>query len=248
MGRRTTRIGTIVLGRTKLREQDLILTMIDENGAQVRAVAKGARKPGSRLAARTELFCECDMLLSCGRGLPIVQEAEVRNRHGHLAYDMGRVAAGSAMCEVARLTCYEDMEDPFLYRILSRALDAIGEASDAQNEALLVSAYAIKVLSHCGWRPVLDACVACGEPSIARFSVASGGVLCQSCAKDVAGAMPVTEEQVLWVGSLIHSTFDTLATCEVAQETSTFLTHLAHAWCATHLDARLRAFEFYAGV
>jgi recombinational DNA repair protein (RecF pathway) len=32
------------LGRTKLREQDLILTMLAKGGEQVRAVAKGARK------------------------------------------------------------------------------------------------------------------------------------------------------------------------------------------------------------
>ncbi|MDO4796430.1 MAG: DNA repair protein RecO [Coriobacteriales bacterium] len=248
MGRRTTRVGTIVLGRTKLKEQDLILTMMDTSGTQVRAVAKGARKPGSRLAARTELFCECDMLLSWGRGLPIVQEAEVRNRHAHLSRDLELVAAGSAMCEVARLTCYEGIEDPYLYRILSRALDALGEASTPQNVALLVSAYAIKVASHCGWRPEVDACVACGEVSMARFSVAAGGVLCESCAKDIAEALPITQAHVEWIASLILSRFDVLATCEVSQETSTFLVRLAHSWCATHLDARLRAFEFYAGL
>ena len=68
-GSRTYRTKVLVLDKTKLKETDLILTMLDERGRQVRAVAKGARKPGGRLAARCELFCTVDMLLAHGRSL-----------------------------------------------------------------------------------------------------------------------------------------------------------------------------------
>ena len=47
-GRKTTRLKAIVLDRTKLAEQDLILTMLSDSGEERRAVAKGARKPGGR--------------------------------------------------------------------------------------------------------------------------------------------------------------------------------------------------------
>ena len=53
-GSRTYRTKAIVLDKTKLKETDLILTLVGESGRQIRAVAKGARKPGSRLAARCE--------------------------------------------------------------------------------------------------------------------------------------------------------------------------------------------------
>ena len=74
-GRRTYRTRAIVLDRTKLAEQDLILTLLSADGSQLRAVAKGARKPGGRLAARAELFCETDFLLAAGRSLDVVSEA-----------------------------------------------------------------------------------------------------------------------------------------------------------------------------
>ncbi|WP_179184937.1 DNA repair protein RecO, partial [Collinsella vaginalis] len=54
-GSRTYRETCIVLDKTKLKETDLILTLLARDGRQIRAVAKGARKPGSRLAARCEL-------------------------------------------------------------------------------------------------------------------------------------------------------------------------------------------------
>ena len=40
-GSRTYRTKVLVLDKTKLKETDLILTMLDERGRQVRAVAKG---------------------------------------------------------------------------------------------------------------------------------------------------------------------------------------------------------------
>ena len=49
-GRRTYHARACVLDRTKLGETDLILTLLSSNGAQLRAVAKGARKPGGKLA------------------------------------------------------------------------------------------------------------------------------------------------------------------------------------------------------
>ncbi|MBQ9005380.1 MAG: recombination protein O N-terminal domain-containing protein, partial [Atopobiaceae bacterium] len=70
--RKTYRTKAIILDRTPLAEQDLILTLLAESGEEVRAVAKGARKPGGRLAARSELFCETDFLLSRGRTLDMV--------------------------------------------------------------------------------------------------------------------------------------------------------------------------------
>lgn len=245
--RRSQRLRAVVLDRTKLKEQDLILTLLALNGTQVRAVAKGARKPGSRLAARTELCCDVDVLVSQGRGLGIVTEAQIVDAHTGVRTDLERLSCAAAMLEVARLTCYEEVEDPFLHPLLSRALRSCEQAHDRAHLDVAYAAYVLKVLSHCGWRPVLDACVACGEPTFARFSVAAGGVICESCARDVAGAEPVGAGHVAWLAALIGCTFDTLLASEVDRHVATFVLETARSWASTHLDARLRAAEFFAG-
>lgn len=76
-GSRTYRTCVIVLDKTKLKETDLILTLLARDGREIRAVAKGARKPGSRLAARCELFCTVDLLLAKGRSLDVVSQADL---------------------------------------------------------------------------------------------------------------------------------------------------------------------------
>ena len=102
-GSRTYRTKVLVLDKTKLKETDLILTMLDERGRQVRAVAKGARKPGGRLAARCELFCTVDMLLAHGRSLDVVSQAELMEAPLGVAPDYETSCAASAIAEVARV-------------------------------------------------------------------------------------------------------------------------------------------------
>lgn len=238
----------LMLGRTKLAEQDLIVTMLTAEGEQLRAVAKGGRKPGSRLAARTELFVEADLLVSPGRGLGIITEAEVANAHGGVRADMERVAAASSLCEVARVTSYEDMQDPFLFPLLSRALLACEQAATRAQLDLVVAAYVLKVVSHGGWRPELDSCVACGEPGPTRLCVRAGGALCESCARDVEDAVPISSNMLAWVAALVGLTFDALFEAEIDDRTANELLDIAHRWAATHLDVRLRAMEFLRGI
>ena len=247
-GRRTYRTRAIVLDRTKLAEQDLILTLLSADGSQLRAVAKGARKPGGRLAARVELFCETDFLLAAGRSLDVVSEASLVEPHAGLRGEYERVAAASAVAEVARLTCYEDAPDGFLHPICSRALRACEQATDQAHLDLVVAAYAWKVLAHGGWRPELAGCCACGDEALAWFSSVAGGALCASCAREVAGAQEAGPSQMAWLRSLLACTFDELLAAQVDSETALALLGIAHVWAATHLDARLRAMEFYLGV
>lgn len=246
-GRRTYRTRAIVLDRTKLGETDLILTLLAADGRQLRAVAKGARRPGGRLAARVELFCETDLLLARGRSLDVVSEASLADPHAGLRGDFERVAAASAVAEVARLTCFEDAPDAFLCPICSRALLACEQAADRAHLDLAAAAYVWKVLAHGGWRPELGSCCACGGSDVAFFSPSAGGALCASCAREVAGAEPASEGGLAWLRALLALTFDELLAQPVDPATALWLLGRAHAWAATHLDARLRAVEFLIG-
>lgn len=243
---RTHRTRAIVLDHTKLAEQDLILTMLVEDGSQERAVAKGGRKPGGRLAGRCDIFCESDLLLARGRGsLEIVSEASLIDAHESLRRDLDRVSAASVICEVAKLSCFEDAPDPFLYPITRRAITACEQAADRAHLDLVIAAYSFKTLAHAGWRPELSCCVACGDREATRFSAAAGGLLCESCGTGIEGAEPVSASQIAWLKALLSSTFDELLAAEVDGGTAAFIVGLSHVWSSTHLDARLFSYEFY---
>ena len=246
-GSRTYRISCIVLDKTKLKETDLILTMLAKDGRQIRAVAKGARKPGSRTAARCEVGCIVDLLLAHGRALDVVSQAELLEAPLGSAPDYELLCSAAAVLEVARYCCFEDASDPFCYPITAKALEVLGSSLDGPHLDLIVAAYTFKLLSHIGYRPDFSACVACGDEAVSYFSAQAGGVLCASCAATIAGAEEIASNEVRWLRSLISLRFDQLATTPIDMHAATFLLSLSHTWAATHLDARLRAFEFLLG-
>ena len=121
-GSRTYRTCAIVLDKTKLKETDLILTLLARDGREIRAVAKGARKPGSRLAARCELFCTVDLLLAKGRSLDVVSQADLVGAPLGAAPTYEAMQRASVIAEVASLCCFEDATDPFVFSISAKAL------------------------------------------------------------------------------------------------------------------------------
>lgn len=245
---KTYRTQALVLKKTKLGEQDMILTCLCEDGSQRQVVSKGARKPGGRMAGRCELFCSDDLLIACGRSLDVIAEAHLLNPHKQLRGDYVRVAAASAICEVAELTSFEDAQDPFLFPLLERTLTACEQATTQAQQDSVVAAYTLKVLAHGGWHPELDTCVLCADPAPSRFSASAGGVLCESCARDIAGAEPITSEERHTLQALIGTTFDSILESNITPDNAAYAVSLAHIWAATMLDARLKAFEFYLGV
>lgn len=245
-GSRTYRTKAIVLDKTKLKETDLILTMVAESGRQIRAVAKGARKPGGRLAARCELCCEVDLLLAYGRNLDVVSQAELLAAPLGASPSYELLMAGSAVAEVAVRCTFEDADDPFVFPITSAVLEWMG-AADSVHLDVLVAAYIFKLLSHVGYRPDYTACVACGDEAPTYFSAQAGGVLCASCAVNMAGAEELDAVMLSWLPALITQRFSDLAATQIDAFTATHLLAIAHVWAATHLDCRLRALEFMLG-
>ena len=242
--RRSFRSRAIVLDRTVLGEHDLILTLLDESGEQRRAVAKGVRKGKSRIAARCDYFCESDFLIYQGKNLDVISDAASVDAHHGISISPEKIAAAAALCEIALLTSFEESSDPFLQPILSRAHKAVEQSSDQGHLDLTVAAYAFKVLAHSGWRPELGACTSCGDTDPLFFSVAAGGLVCASCAQTMPDAEPLAPSQIAWLRSCIGLTFDELLAAPIDPDTALFLLGAAHAWAATQLSSRLKAFEF----
>lgn len=100
----TKTITALVLRRTKLGETDVIVTLLAEDGSQVKAVAKGARKPTSSFASRLELYSVAKILVAEGKNLDIVKEVRLLEGNEALRNDFFRSSAISAdrraPCEV----------------------------------------------------------------------------------------------------------------------------------------------------
>ena len=73
---RSQRIEAIVLKHSDFGEADRLLTLYSREQGKLSALAKGARKPGSRKGGHLEPFSQVRLLLGKGRELAVVSQAE----------------------------------------------------------------------------------------------------------------------------------------------------------------------------
>ena len=181
----------IVLRRHNLGEADRILTLYTPGHGKLRAIAKGVRRPNSRLAGHVELFSLTHFQLAVGRELDVVTQAETREPFRQVRAELERTSeAYYALDLVDRLTP-ERLENRGVYELLCALLRGLDAPRAPQ---LARSWFAVHVLGALGYRPQLTQCVACQapiEPGANYFSHLSGGVLCPRCGPTEPSARPI---------------------------------------------------------
>jgi len=242
-------VRALVLRKTKLGETDTILTLLAEDGSQVRAVAKGLRKPGGRFGARLEPYAVCDLLLHSGRSLEIVTEARTVSSHAALREDYDRSAAAGVIADLLDKISVEGQEEPRLFALATTTFDVMEKAMPRSLPALVV-AFLLKAMAMHGYRPQLDSCVACaaqGDGS-ADFSVSSGGMLCPACGAVDAASVRFGPEGRAWLETLLAARLADVEALDMPKAAIDDCFRLVRAFVEFHVPARLKALDFYAGL
>jgi len=239
----------LVLRKTKLGETDTILTLLAADGGQVRAVAKGLRKPGGRFGARLEPYAVCDLLLNTGRSLEIITEAQTVSSHSGLREDLDRSEAAAVVADLLDKIACEGQPEPRLFALATTTLDVM---ETARHEALraLVIAFLMKAMAMHGYRPQLESCACCAgdmHKAHSEFSVASGGAVCPDCGALDSSTVRFGSEGRAWLVALLGATMADVAEMEMPVAAVADCFALVRAFVTYHVPARLRALDYYAG-
>ena len=76
MASRVYQTAGIVIRRHKFGEADRLVTLFTADFGKVRAIAKGAMRPGSKLGGNVELLTHSQLMLARGRNLDIITQAQ----------------------------------------------------------------------------------------------------------------------------------------------------------------------------
>ncbi|MBU6316493.1 MAG: DNA repair protein RecO [Acidobacteria bacterium] len=227
----------VVLRTYKLGEADRIVVLLTEHHGKVRAVAKGVRRTKSKFGARLEPMSHVKLLMSQGRDLDVVSQADAVETLAPMLADLDHVTAGMAVLEAAEQMTLDREPVPHLYRMVVGALRTIGE----RNGPLVVPSFYWKLLSAEGVRPELDACVRCGdEGPLVAFDMDHGGVLCRTCRTGAALSEDALELMRMILGGRLNEALEVPAsrtTHEVAGHATRALEH--------HLERRLRTVAMF---
>jgi len=238
----------LVLRKTKLGETDTILTLLAADGRQVRAVAKGLRKPGGRFGARLEPYAVCDVMLNTGRSLEIVTDARTVASHSGLREDLDRSAAAAVVADLLDKISVEGQHEERLFALATTTFDVM-ETAPAESLPALVVAFLVKAMAMHGYRPQLESCACCAQEvgETREFSVSGGGALCPQCGSLDASTVRFSPEGRAWLQRLMMATMAEIPTFDMPAEAMRDCFELVRAFVAFHVPARLKALDYYAG-
>ena len=182
----------IIIKRIKLGESDRILTLYTPDYGKVKAVAKGTRRPKSKLGGHVELLTYSLLLLARGKNLDIITQAQTIDSFLPLKDDLQRMACGIYVLELVDAFTAEHIENRNLLNLLLNTLHQLCQTN--KNETVL-RYFELHLLEYTGYRPQLQRCANCDsplKPQTNYFSSSEGGVICNVCSYEEPVARPLS--------------------------------------------------------
>ncbi len=178
---RTYQTEAIVIKRIKLGEADRILTIYTPSFGKLKAVAKGTRRPKSKLGGHVELLTHSRLMLARGRNLDIITQAQTIDNFLPIKDDLDRLSRGLYMAELVDSFTGEHIEDRHLFDLLLETLKQLSQPTYCEP---ILRYFELNLLDHLGYRPQLQHCTECNSPLNPEtnfFSPKMGGILCHQC-------------------------------------------------------------------
>jgi DNA repair protein RecO (recombination protein O) len=181
----------IVLRSMDLGEADRVLTILTPRLGKLRVIAKGIRRPRSRLGGGLEPFSDVHLVLAVGRTFDVVTQAALEDPHLGLRDDLHSTAAAGRRGPIASARVAESHK---AFELLAQALAAL-DAAPAAVSREIVARWSSCTCSGDGIPPELAQCLDCGieiGPDGNAYSPAAGGVVGPECSHDALGARPIS--------------------------------------------------------
>lgn len=200
-------------------EADRLVTLLTPFRGLVRAVARGARKPKSRLGGNVDLLRHIKVSLAEGRSLHSVSQAESLTSLRGLHSGLEKMSTGLYMAEVAERFSVEGGPNPALFNQFVQMLQVLDEEPV---NPLMARWFDMHVLRINGFLPAISDCVDCGsalEPKGHVFSPARGGLVCPECrATENDVLLPASMNTIKLLRHMARSRWDVVRPVDAGEE------------------------------
>jgi DNA repair protein RecO (recombination protein O) len=218
----------VIIRKTKLGEADRILTIYTPEYGKIDVVAKGVRKPKSKMAGHLELLTYSQINLARGRNLETVIGAQTIDSFLNLKNDLLLTSSGLYTAELINQFTVAHVSSPALFKLF---LETLNRLSRADSPELTMRYFELHLLDMAGYRPQLQECVSCREtlkPVENAFCPSAGGILCPNCKYEYPSAFNFSVDALkvlrLFQRSAIEVASRLKITPELGQELKSALT------------------------
>lgn len=200
----TYSVNAVNVASFPLGETDKVVTVFSAEKGLLKCVAKGARKPGSKIGGRADLLNVNKLLLASGRTFEIISQAESLETFPKLRTDLERLAYSLYYAELTSIFgqgLHDESSDYFDFLVISLRYQSLSES----DPAYLCLMFELRLLETLGYKPELTVCVNCrsilSDYSLSGFHYELGGMVCENChleGKRVRVGMRVAEDEGIY--------------------------------------------------
>ncbi len=237
----------IVLRTRDYSESDRIVTLLTLEAGKLGGIAKGAKQSRRRFERKLEVFSHV-MVYFRRRPhgeLVFITKAEAGDLPPfELTDDIGKIAIGSYMVELADALSREEADSAGAYRILASAL---GVAARQGASRALRQAFDLNLLRWAGYQLEFQRCQLCARPPAENatsfvFIPSYGGIVCQQCRGGAADTfIGLSGASVAALGRMSSIPLEAAASAQSAgRDAEAALSR----FMASILDRKLRSLEF----
>jgi DNA repair protein RecO (recombination protein O) len=238
----TYRDRAVVLRKLDYGEADRIFTLLTQTHGKVGAIAKGVRRPASKLGPSLELYGHVDVLLAKGRGeLDVVAQVE-RVPGYRIEGTVERMAHAALIAELAERVCEDRHPVDGVYELAVTSMIELARESDPRRASAYFMMSALDLL---GYAPQLSSCASCEEPLAAKpaaFSADAGGFLCEKCALPTMTLVPVAAIKVLRL--MASGDLETYRRLKMDDALMSTIERVLTVQLEHHMDRRLKSVQF----
>lgn len=241
---KTYKTEAIVLKHADIGEADRLLTLYTPSAGKIRAVARGVRRVKSKLGGHVEPLTRCSLVISRGRTLEIVSQAEILESFLPIRRDLLRTAQALYLVDLTDAFTSEHAENYSVYRLL---LESIRLLERSPGRDILSRYFEIQIVSQTGYAPQLYRCVNCGaplKPVMNYFTPSGGGMLCPSCSHTEPVVQPISVEALKVVRLLHRGDYATAARLRLSPPLAQEIRRITQGYVRHLLERDLRSINF----
>lgn len=197
-----------MLRQLEFGEHDLIITFFSSDYGKFSVIAKSAKKSLRRFPGILQLFSVLELVCSRGRGLPVLQEAALKQPFMKIRSDIRKTAYASYWAELINIWTEAENPQIRLYLLFHHVLDELDSGSILPE--VLSILFQIRFMSIAGFYPNLRHCGLCGidtdkmKPNRVALDIVRGEALCENCISADSKQVFLSKgtiKQLLWMES-----------------------------------------------
>ena len=234
----------IVLRRIDFGETDRIVTLYTRQRGKIAAIAKGARKPLSRLAGATELLTHGRFQFAAGKTLDVITQVEVKDSFPRIRGDLHRIAHSTYVVELLDKFVEEHEPSLDLFELLLSTLYLLERRNDPER---VVRMFELQFMKLSGYEPVLDECLRCRRPlpgGEVFFSPTLGGVVCRECGPLPDDALTISQEAVGFMRRLLVAEAPEVERMEIPPQVMDQIARVMRWYIRYRAERELKSIEF----